>query len=637
MVTADHPNKKVKALPKMLVQAFPVKIIGFSEKGNSQSTKNLHDMNLEYNLYPPVSGPAIERIVLKIKKDNETKEQQAKERAATKQGGDAENPDQVITFKGDTTSGDALKASFDQARAALSQLVNSDGQEEDPNGSGATGTSSTNSSNASSPGNFENYGSVQNPGNSPAEGGAAYNPLTAGGQQSGQSSGPGYVPRQSSDPNNRLPDYNGNDPRGNMDSGPIGGGYAAEDARRKNGQNQRNRFDKDGHPLDPSDPNYQEEDVDSSLQDSTEGNDSPSFNANDLGPIGGGYASAKRKKKKGIPLGKDGKPLHPSETNSADEDESANEANEQESENAGFMEGKSNWGKPGSKTHNRGGIDSDDNPDNSDPAKASENSSSAKSDAARSGTSYGKNKVKMPYTFETEREKTNPQSRQSIILKGSQIALQETANLKGIESAKQVARSSDIACITVESPRFSGYLVCAFGQNRKVDKQLIDLLKFRLLKFLKDNGEEIKDQETMLLKITEIDFTSWTLSQAEFLKKSVHEGDEIAIAFFPTDIRNLELSDSISEKMVQIRLDDLKEDAKVEFDLYIFMPENNKYLLYTPQGRHFYDRQKTRLKDKGISHMHLRKESAHEVKKYQAQNFLNEKIAAFTKPKQQSA
>ena len=47
----------------------------------------------------------------------------------------------------------------------------------------------------------------------------------------------------------------------------------------------------------------------------------------------------------------------------------------------------------------------------------------------------------------------------------------------------------------------------------------------------------------------------------------------------------------------------------------------------------FYTDQKGRLKDKGVVHMHLKKDSAPQVKKYRAQNFLNEKILEFQKKK----
>jgi hypothetical protein len=223
-------------------------------------------------------------------------------------------------------------------------------------------------------------------------------------------------------------------------------------------------------------------------------------------------------------------------------------------------------------------------------------------------------------------------SKESLIVRGTQQSLDETIILRedlDEDDVQEIEKTSNVACITVESPRFSGYLVCAMGKNRKIDKAFIDMVQKRLFSFLKSNGEEINEKDTLSLKLQEVDFQDWALQQAEFLRKSVHESDEVAMAFFPNKHINVNLEDSASEKMVKMSLDELKEDTPLDFDLYIFMPENNKYLLYTPQGMIFYGNQKGRLKDKGVTHMHLRRDSITGVQKYRAQNFLNEKIASY--------
>ena len=131
------------------------------------------------------------------------------------------------------------------------------------------------------------------------------------------------------------------------------------------------------------------------------------------------------------------------------------------------------------------------------------------------------------------------------------------------------------------------------------------------------------------MQIKEVEFEGWALTQADFLRKSVHDGNEIAMAFFPHKDVSKTLDESASEKMLKMSLDELKEDVALEFDLYIYMPENNKYLLYTPQGKPIQGKQKDRLIEKGVTHMHLRKESVQDVKKYRAQNYLNDKIEAY--------
>ena len=83
--------------------------------------------------------------------------------------------------------------------------------------------------------------------------------------------------------------------------------------------------------------------------------------------------------------------------------------------------------------------------------------------------------------------------------------------------------------------------------------------------------------------------------------------------------------------MVALRLEDIKGDAPVDFDVYLHLPENDKYILYTPTGGVFYQKQKDRLKGKGVGQVHLRKGAEAAVEKYHMQNHVNEKIEAFQK------
>jgi hypothetical protein len=221
----------------------------------------------------------------------------------------------------------------------------------------------------------------------------------------------------------------------------------------------------------------------------------------------------------------------------------------------------------------------------------------------------------------------------SIIVRGTEEALSEAVDHRTGKKISKIEKATNIACIEIKSNRFSGYLVCAMGKNRKIDNQLMNLAKQRLFTFLKNNGEKVKEDDSLALKLQEVDFTDWALEQAEFLRRSIHDGNEIAMAFFPSAQNDIKLEDSASEKMLQLDLKDLKEDTALEFDLYMFMPQNNKYLLYTPKGQPFYGGQKDRLSTKGVTHMHLRKDSAHSVKKYHAQNFLNDKIASYKSAK----
>ncbi len=587
LITSDHPNKKVRVLPKMLMQAFPVRVIGFAEKGTSNSTKNLHDMALEYNLYPPVSGPAIERMILKIRKDDETKLQNENLVKSGKSGETLNAGNELITFKGETAGADALKASFDQARAALSQLVNSDG-----GGSESEGAAHIPGSDASGANSFQQSGPHGQDSFNPAYRGSAMGGVGGMGPSSGriEGTGDGFGAGSADSKANMAGQGRADSDDAGFGYGSPAGGFGKSSPGPSQGK-QDSAFGENSRR-----PGRR------SMQNSNAGEneDSDALSKTDAKTAAARARAGQSGQNDGHPQGMDGDPA-------ADPSSGATSP-------------------IGSKRDSKSAPDAE----NSESGTSSGGSSrSRKNSAPIMESEYVPKAAAKPYRMRQEKEPKNPDEKTSIFVQGAYQSLKETANLKGQDTAEEISQSSNVACIQVESPRFSGYLVCAMGRDRKIDKTFIDIIKQRLLRFLKESGEEMRDKDTLNLKIQAVNFTTWALEQAEFLKKSVHDGDEIAIAFFPTKIQDPDLQSSVSEKMVMIHMNELKDDAPVEFDMYIFMPENNKYLLYTPQGRPFYGKQKDRLKDKGITHMHLRKEAAPNVQKYRAQNFLNDKISAY--------
>ncbi len=215
---------------------------------------------------------------------------------------------------------------------------------------------------------------------------------------------------------------------------------------------------------------------------------------------------------------------------------------------------------------------------------------------------------------------------ETLIARGAQKSLEDSVELGDGIVKDKIEETTSAACIVVESLRFSGYLVAVMGKNCKIDKTFIESIKTKLFKFLKENGEELSESDAMDVKIKQVDFEPWALEYADFLRKSVHQGNEVAMAFFPRRPIKMILEESPSMDMAKILLSELQGDRQVEFDLYIYLPNNNKYVLYTPKGGVFYDKQMDRLKKQGVTHLHVQKDSVPAITKYQAQNYLNDMV-----------
>jgi hypothetical protein len=219
---------------------------------------------------------------------------------------------------------------------------------------------------------------------------------------------------------------------------------------------------------------------------------------------------------------------------------------------------------------------------------------------------------------------------ESLISRAAQEALEKTVKKTHAAYVEKVENTSDMSCIVVESTRFEGYLVAAIGHNREPEAAFIQGLRQRIFHFLRVNGEHInEDDEPMLVTLKKVDFKGWADAEAEFLRKSEHNQEEVSIAFFPRTNIHPHFEDSPDVKMVKIKMEDLKADVPVDFNLYIYLEENQRYVRYTAKGAKFQAHQKARLEKQGLKHMHVFKTEIADFTKYRAQNYLNDKIDSF--------
>lgn len=513
LISVDHPNKKVRALPKILAQALPVATIVFAENPSTASYKVLNETQSEYRVFPPVTGPAIERCVNKYLKDQQTRlmvdnsNETFKNEKSAGAGGDA------ISVRGSNgsdrieISGAGGPGADDNTQRLFAQFLNEDSGsvvqseatkvdnhqifakavDDEDNDGAQTQNAPGLGHNFLQKGTDGKITGVVPPTSEGADWGSAQGQKPTGAS--------GFVPQSGGDSGGHgaITSGNGNSPEGRaVDEGAQAGELQAK-----------------------SDPESQ--------------------------PEGLGSREYRRQ-----------------------QSAAAWEPMRQEPEPAPLPPG-------------------DDR------------------------------------VFYREEEET-------LIVRGTQKSLEESVDRgDGVIHEKTEATTS-AACIVVESSRFSGYLVAVMGKNRKIDQEFIDSIKRKLFKFLEENGEDVSNHDSMEVKIRQVDFEPWALDYAEFLRKSVHKGNEVAMAFFPRRPIHTILEESEHQDMAKIQLKELQGDRQLEFDLYVYLPNNNKYILYTPKGGVFYNKQMDRLKKQGVTHMHVQKAAVTDVSKYQAQNYLNDMI-----------
>ncbi len=195
----------------------------------------------------------------------------------------------------------------------------------------------------------------------------------------------------------------------------------------------------------------------------------------------------------------------------------------------------------------------------------------------------------------------------------------------GAETVRQVNR---VSCYHVRTKLISGYFVLAYGQSRSLDPSWSARLQAELRSYIASIDEEPTLDSLHDIAIEEVEFNRWTKEQADFMRSTTHEEAELVVAFFK-DKTELSAQDSAKVDFSEVSLDHFQGDTKVDFEVYIYLPQNARFILYTPSGGTLYASQKNKLMAEGINSVHIPKRSLDIVRRNRANNFLAERTADF--------
>jgi hypothetical protein len=211
-----------------------------------------------------------------------------------------------------------------------------------------------------------------------------------------------------------------------------------------------------------------------------------------------------------------------------------------------------------------------------------------------------------------------------------------------------LALSRKAQCFFIRGMGFKGYLIAASASEKILsDRSKLDflgLIESKLKEYLSETNSDVKVFENMQIHFHEVDFKLFSLNKADFvhmvnsgfsLSKAdfvhmVNSGEEqIAMAYFAANHPDLVTRDSKRKDMMAVSINEFAEEAPVDFDLYLHLPVNDKFIPYTKGGYTFYAGQRERLRRRGVGEMHVQNEDLPKLKKYRVQNYLNKIIMDF--------
>ena len=219
---------------------------------------------------------------------------------------------------------------------------------------------------------------------------------------------------------------------------------------------------------------------------------------------------------------------------------------------------------------------------------------------------------------------------QSFLAIATEHALSKVAaNRANRNDIEAIGEQNQISCLVVAAEGISGFLVVAAGKGRRIDKAVLETMSHEI-------GQNLAAQVTVSnlgsffdINLKTAHFAGWAKHTAEFVKTAALGAHEIAAAFFPCDSSMIEIILMTDYAYLGIGVDDIDAEHAIDFDLFLHLPINRRYLRYARKGRKLLDRQRERLVGRGVSHFYIKSEDAAEFLKYRAKVFLHKSHKAY--------
>lgn len=195
----------------------------------------------------------------------------------------------------------------------------------------------------------------------------------------------------------------------------------------------------------------------------------------------------------------------------------------------------------------------------------------------------------------------------------------------GPNSDNKIGEVKSVALLPIHTQRFKGYLVMA-GAKGKLEDALCNTMVSELKKSLEENGEKLSETDTLCeIGFDSVKFHRWLeRRRVDFsVVASTADSQEVIFAFLQREkyplLINMDGYDFIGVKPQEV----LAENSQLTFDLYLFLPKNNKFIKYVKKKKVVTPKVLQKLMEFQVNHIYFSKEEKKEFYEYLASTFLD--------------
>ena len=179
----------------------------------------------------------------------------------------------------------------------------------------------------------------------------------------------------------------------------------------------------------------------------------------------------------------------------------------------------------------------------------------------------------------------------------------------------------------MQSESWCGYLVISSQNQIKNNDYQTILQNWLQDQFINMNEISENDYFEIELQNKDVDLKTWAQANSDYLEIIETDKSEVLLSFFSIDPKYLILELSEAHQMLEVPLQLVTADKKIELSLFLHLPDNKKYILYTPANQTLSSQQKNKLLEKSIVKLHTPMSFEKELNKLKAEYYLNDSVS----------
>jgi hypothetical protein len=190
-------------------------------------------------------------------------------------------------------------------------------------------------------------------------------------------------------------------------------------------------------------------------------------------------------------------------------------------------------------------------------------------------------------------------------------------------------REMETAWFELTSALYSGHVVVTHGEGSLAPVLFLSRFRETLLSHLSNGGVDSSAGEAAPLRLMPVDCDRWMDARAT-VKGSVSGSEfRLFVGLFPFSeeekaftLRTFNLEEYFPEPLIELEC-----ERGLEFDVFLFLPLNGKYIRYIRSGDRLEQADKDRLLSRGVSQAHLKFADLQSLSAYRVRRRLNRTIA----------